>query len=101
MGFQIKPIPLPAGEVASESNPQRFYVPTENNDEPPPLPPPPKILKIEKKEKVRSKSRRLSEAVRTEDSFSKSAPQKANPSSPINNNCDVCQQEGAPNESVR
>lgn len=28
--LQIKPIPLPAGEVASTSNPQCFYVPSED-----------------------------------------------------------------------
>lgn len=33
--FQIKSIPLPAGEVASTSNPQMFYVPSDSNDAPP------------------------------------------------------------------
>lgn len=95
--FQIKPIPLPDGEVPSESNPQRFYVPTENNDEPPPLPPPPKVPKIEKKEKVRGKSRRLSEAAKPDENF----PKPPTKTSPSDNICDVCQQEGALNESVR
>lgn len=87
--------------MASESNPQRFYVPTENNDEPPPLPPPPKVSKIEKKEKVRSKSRRLSEVAKIEENIAKPTPQKINPAIPTDNICDVCQQEGSPSESVR
>lgn len=95
--FQIKPIPLPDGEVPSESNPQRFYVPTENNDEPPPLPPPSKVPKIEKKEKVRGKCRRLSEVGKTEENF----PKQPTKTAPSDNICDVCQQEGALNESVR
>lgn len=37
--IKIKPIPLPAGEVASESHPQCFYVPKENDTGPPPQPP--------------------------------------------------------------
>ncbi|KAL1505491.1 hypothetical protein ABEB36_005050 [Hypothenemus hampei] len=34
--IKIKSIPLPAGEVASESNPQCFYVPNEADDNAPP-----------------------------------------------------------------
>lgn len=82
--------------MPSESNPQRFYVPTENNDEPPPLPPPPKVPKFEKREKVRG--RRPSEAAKSEENSTKPL---TNTSAPADNICDVCQQEGAPNESVR
>lgn len=74
-------------------------MPTENNDEPPPLPPSQKVSKIEKKQKERSKSRRLSEAKKTEENVSKTTPQKVNSST--GNVCDVCHQEGAPAESVR
>ncbi|KAJ8927620.1 hypothetical protein NQ314_019898 [Rhamnusium bicolor] len=48
-------------KVASESNPQCFYVPNEADDNaPPPLPP--KIAKIEKREMRKSRSPRVSDA---------------------------------------
>lgn len=50
---------------------------------------------------MRSKSRRLSEAARLEENTTKPPPQKTNPSAPTETICDVCQQIGAPNESVR
>lgn len=37
---------MPAGEVASLTNPQCFYVPKDNNDEAPPPPPVPKVIPV-------------------------------------------------------
>ncbi|XP_018579078.1 PHD finger protein 14 isoform X2 [Anoplophora glabripennis] len=97
--IKIKPIPLPAGEVASESNPQCFYVPNEDDDNgPPPLPP--KVAKIEKREVRKSRSPRVSETGKGEDKY-KSISKKVGMASSTDNVCDVCQQEGSNNDSVK
>ncbi|XP_066247470.1 PHD finger protein 14 isoform X1 [Euwallacea similis] len=56
--IKIKSIPLPAGEVASESNPQCFYVPNEADDNAPP----PISLKISSSRKKHSPRNSFSES---------------------------------------
>ncbi|KAG5874660.1 hypothetical protein JTB14_006511 [Gonioctena quinquepunctata] len=101
--IKIKPIPLPAGEVASESNPQCFYVPNEADDNaPPPLPPKPASVgvpaKIEKREVRKSRSPRVSDAGKTIAEQQKLSPKKGGGSTSC---CDVCHQEGSANDSVK
>lgn len=97
--LQIKPIPLPAGEVASESNPQCFYVRNEEDDNgPPPLPP--KMAKIEKREVRKSRSPRVSDAGKSEEKY-KSILKKPGAASSTDTICDVCQEEGSNNDSVK
>lgn len=86
--------------MASESNPQCFYVPTETIDSPP-LPP----AKIMKREKRKSKSPRLSDAARPEErskASQRKPPISATSSTAAGTNtCDVCQEAGIANNSVK
>lgn len=87
--------------MASESNPQCFYVPNEEDDNgPPPLPP--KVAKIERREIRKSRSPRVSDAGKSEEKYkSQSLIKKAVVASSTDSICDVCQQEGTNNDSVK
>ncbi|CAH1100434.1 unnamed protein product [Psylliodes chrysocephalus] len=102
--IKIKPIPLPAGEVASESNPQCFYVPNEADDNAPPPPLLIKAAKIEKREIRKSRSPRLSEsapkAIEKPRNPSVTSPKKGGAASG-GITCDVCHQDGTPTNSVK
>ncbi|XP_017769411.1 PREDICTED: PHD finger protein 14 isoform X2 [Nicrophorus vespilloides] len=76
--IKIKPIPLPAGEVASTTNPQCFYV---NNDETPP----PSLM--------------IQQPTPTVYPVEKPPPTKQPPTGA--NVCDVCQQDGLPSNLVK
>lgn len=69
---------MPAGEVASTTNPQCFYVPNGNNEPPPPPPPPPPAFVAEKTLPIANK--------------------KLEEPTPV---CDVCSEEGQLNAMVR
>ncbi|KAJ8974117.1 hypothetical protein NQ317_019898 [Molorchus minor] len=94
--FLIKPIPLPAGEVPSASNPQRFYVPNEADDNaPPPLTL--KAAKIGPRDVRKSRSPRVSEGGKGEEKVKALAKRP----SMLNYTCDVCQMGGTNTDSVK
>ncbi|XP_056641599.1 PHD finger protein 14 isoform X2 [Diorhabda sublineata] len=98
--IKIKPIPLPAGEVASESNPQCFYVPNEADDNAPPPFSSPKAAKIEKREMRKSRSPRISDSGKFQDK--QKPPVIKLSKKPVGGNiCDVCQGDGSHSNSVK
>lgn len=84
--FQIKPIPLPAGEVASTTNPQCFYVPSVNDDSPPPP-----VVKIPKPMLAAEKVKTISPAI----TISRKS------GATLATVCDVCQDPGSNTDAVR
>lgn len=79
---------MPAGEVASSTNPQRFYVPKENDNTPPP-PPITTTTRIIRRESITKEAKDMSVTLGTK-----------NKNEPLTN-CDVCQGEGSNANLVR
>lgn len=76
---------MPAGEVASSTNPQRFYVPKENDSVPPPA------TRIVRRESI---------VKEIKESITPTIPITKNKNEALTN-CDVCQGEGTNANLVR
>lgn len=85
---------MPAGEVASSTNPQRFYVPKENDNTPPP-PPTTTTAATTTTRIIRRES--ITKDVKETTPVT---PVTKNKNEPLTN-CDVCQGEGSNANLVR